>query len=185
MGRPQDSRARAGLLASTLCCAALAVACEPRPPDSAPDLSTSAEAAVLEAALEAMPHAAAPDAVVVRLAFGAAADLDLFVSDPRHETVYFANKRARSGGRLAADLRCDAPAPRIETVRFENALPGRYRIGIDHPVACSDDPAAAVFVVEWPSDGQIQRARGSVAPLVFDSIVQEFDWEAPGSAGRE
>lgn len=136
----------------------------------------------LEEALAALP--AEPGGVlVVRLVFGPRADLDLFVSDPRSETVYFANRRARSGGRLAADVRCDAPAPRVETVRFEQPLPGRYRIGVDYPEVCPEtrggEPKPAVFVVEWRAGDAAGLAHGRVEPLVFDSIALEF--ELPGA----
>jgi hypothetical protein len=179
MERRQGNGPAARPLAAALAPALLWVACASAPANPAPDLSNSAEAAALEAALESRPATAAPGTVVVRLAFGAGSDLDLFVSDPRSETIYFANKRAASGGRLAEDLRCDAPAPRIEIVRFEPALPGRYRIGIDHPGVCGEKAAPAIFVVEWSTRGQTHRLRGSVAPLVFDSIVQEFDLPPP------
>src|SRR5262245_1845234 len=52
--------------------------------------------------------------------FGAEADLDLYVTDPLQETVYFANSPTRRGGRLEQDLRCDAATPRSEVVVFES-----------------------------------------------------------------
>jgi hypothetical protein len=149
-------------------------------PDAAPDLSSNIEANRLEAALAEARSLAGPDeALVVRLAFGADADLDLFVSDPRSETVYFAKRRSRSGGRLAADLRCDAPGPRIETVRFEHPLPGRYRIGVDYPEACGRDAAPVIFVVEWRRGDRGRLARGRALPLAFDTIAMEFELPAP------
>ena len=39
------------------------------------------------------------------LAFGEAADLDLFVTGPRQETVYFANTPTAVGGELEVDAR--------------------------------------------------------------------------------
>ncbi len=151
----------------------------PAEPNATPDLSNNLEAHGLEVALAEARRAGPEGALVVRLAFGAGADLDLFVSDPRSETVYFANRHARSGGRLAADLRCDAPAPRIETVRFEHPLPGRYRIGVDYPAACGPNEAPAVFVVEWRTGDRGQRARGRALPLAFDTIAMEFELPAP------
>jgi hypothetical protein len=180
MTRRQHNREISGLLATAIVAVAVTSGCAAPTEDPVPAPVNAAEAADLQSALDAAPVESPSGAVVVRLAFGAGADLDLFVSDPRRETVYFANRRAASGGRLAEDQRCDAPAPRIETVRFEQALPGRYRIGIDHPGSCDGEPAEAVFVVEWRiGDGPARRVTGSVAPLVFDSIVQEFDLPPP------
>jgi hypothetical protein len=176
----QHTRARAALLAYALG-AITGWGCGPAPePDAPPDLSRSVEADWLEAALVDTHRPAPEDELVVRLAFGAGADLDLFVSDPQSETVYFANQEARSGGSFAEDLRCDAPSPRIETVRFERPLPGRYRIGIDYPGACGDDPNPAIFVVEWRLDDLGDRVRGRIQPLVFDNIALEFELPAAG-----
>jgi hypothetical protein len=176
--RRQHTRTREALLACVLatmigCSSAPSV--DPVEPDAALELSRDVEADRLEAALAAAPRPGPEDELVVRLAFGADVDLDLFVSDPRSETVYFANRRARSGGRLAADLRCDAPAPRIETVRFEHPLPGRYRIGVDYPGACGGDAKPAVFVLEWRAGDRGRLARGRAQPLVFDTIAMEFE----------
>ena len=55
-------------------------------------------------------HPAAAHEVRVRLEFGADADLDLFVTDPMHEEIYFANSPSRLGGVFEADRRCDDPA---------------------------------------------------------------------------
>ena len=73
--------------------------------------------------------------LLVQLAFGAEADLDLYVTDPLLETVYFANHESKSGGKISDDVRCDKQAFRIEEIRIEDVwfdapMPGRYRIGI-------------------------------------------------------
>ena len=81
-------------------------------------------------------YPAAAHDVRVRLEFGAGADLDLFVTDPMHEEIYFANSPNRLGGVFEADRRCDDPAPRVETVRFSPAPAGRYRVSVDFPIRC-------------------------------------------------
>jgi len=50
-----------------------------------------------------------------------------------YEEIYFENATSRLGGVLEAGRLCDDPAPRIETVRFSPALPGRYRVSVDFP----------------------------------------------------
>ena len=72
------------------------------------------------------------------LAFGADADLDLYVTDPLLETVYFANQSSRSGGQFLEDVRCDEEQIKVEEIRFDAPMPGRYRIGIDYPNACAE-----------------------------------------------
>jgi len=136
------------------------------------------EAAALARVLEASPPPLPPGAVVVRLAFGAAADLDLYVTDPLEEAVYFGNTPARSGGRLEADLRCDAAAPRVETVVFDPAPAGRYRVGVDFPERCNGGRGDAAFAVELWAGGRRTLRSGRLAPALFEPIVLEIVNEA-------
>jgi hypothetical protein len=130
-----------------------------------------AEAARLETALAEAPPA--PDgALRVRLAFGAAADLDLYVTDPLAETLYFANQRAASGGRLVADAHCDSAAPRVEEVRFPAPLPGRYRIGVDYMVyraQCGEQPPVVPYVLAIDGPEGRRFERGLARRGIFDA----------------
>jgi hypothetical protein len=123
-----------------------------------------------------MSHLAPPlnqQALQVALTFGDAADLDLYVTDPLQETVYFANSPSRSGGMLENDRRCGAPAPRVEVVRFEWPLAGRYRVGVDYPERCriAKDPIPFLIVVD--AHGQRHERRGTIKLGQFQSIVVE------------
>jgi hypothetical protein len=116
-----------------------------------------------------------PQAGVLRvsLVFGEDADLDLYVTDPAQETVYYGNTPSRAtGGLLEADLGCDAPAPRVETVRFEAPQPGRYRVGVDHAERCRPGRAAARFrILVEDAGGRLERegeiALGEFRPAVL------------------
>ena len=116
--------------------------------------------------------------------FGAGADLDLYVTDPAQETVYFANTPSRAGGgRLEADLLCETGArdPHVETVVFENAPAGRYRVGVDHAASCQGAGGAAeafLVVVEFGgvrSGGLRRDVRAEVPRGRFLPQVLEFD----------
>ena len=115
--------------------------------------------------------------VVVQLAFGKEADLDLYVTDPLLDTVYFARHESRTGGRIEADVLCETPGSRVEEVRFDAPWPGRYRVGIDHPRRCdgAKRPAPAAYAVTAYADGKTYRASGSVALEQFAVVVLEFD----------
>ncbi len=117
----------------------------------------------------------AAGALRVRLAFGERADLDLYVTDPAAETVYFANSPAQSGGALESDVRCDGAAPRVETVTFRGAPPGRYRVGVDYPGACGNDPGPVPFVVGVEYGSTQREQRGVAQPGRFAPVVLEFD----------
>jgi hypothetical protein len=133
------------------------------------------EAGELATALSAGDAAAGADTLRVRLAFGAAADLDLYVTDPAAETVYFANTPSQSGGALERDARCEDPAPRVETVAFPAAPPGRYRVGVDYPEPCGADAEPVAFVVSVEHRGTRREQRGVALPGRFEVIVLEFD----------
>jgi hypothetical protein len=112
-------------------------------------------------------------ALQVALTFGDAADLDLYVTDPLQETVYFANSPSRSGGRLENDRRCDAPAPRVEVVRFEWPSAGRYRVGVDYPERCRAAKEPIPFLIVVDAHGQRHERRGTIELGQFQSIVVE------------
>jgi hypothetical protein len=129
-----------------------------------------------------LPEAEPAHGVRVRLLFSQDADLDLHVTDPFQETVYFANSPARSGGRLLEDVRCDSEGPRIEVIEWEAAPPGRYRVGIDHPIRCRRTDAPAPFVLEIWADGIRHERRGAISFGRFEPIVYEFDVRPPEAA---
>ncbi len=144
------------------------------PVDPAPwgsELTERAEA--LAASLTEAPPAP-PGELRVRLAFEAEVDLDLFVTDPLEESVYFANDRSRSGGALDADARCETPAPHFETVRWETPPKGRYRIGVDFPRRCSGG-GRAPFAIAVERDGTRTLHRGVIDAGIFLPIVDRFD----------
>jgi hypothetical protein len=135
------------------------------------------DAAALAARLATPPPRGSPRAIVVRLAFATEVDLDLYVTDPLEETVYFANTPSRIGGRLLRDWRCDGAGPRIETVVIDPAPPGRYRIGVDFPERCDgsgDDAAFALRVDGSEGTGGTLTRSGRISPGVFEPIVVEI-----------
>ncbi len=138
----------------------------------------------------------ANEGLVVRLAFGANADLDLFVTDPGQEAVYFANSPSRRGGELVVDRRCGDPAPRVEVVHYSSPMAGRYRVGVDFPEVCDDQPSASdpesaslkagreseeLYVVRVEVDGRVLERVGRILLGEFEVVALEFDVESIGS----
>ncbi len=156
----------------TIACAVLALAllqgCRSAPAPRDEILSEGRdELSSLVAALDAQQVDRAPGELVVRLAFGPGADLDLFVTAPDQESVYFANSPTRLGGSLEEDVRCGGTRTAIERVVFLAAPPGSYRVGIDFPRRCDGDDAAAMYAVRVEHDGGTQDARGVIRPGEF------------------
>jgi hypothetical protein len=144
--------------------AALALACAHEPP-----------------APEADPPTLPPGALRIELSFGGEADLDLYVSDPDHETVYFANTPARSGGSLESDRRCADAAPRTEWVEWPAPPPGAYRIGVDFPERCRDGVESAPFTLRIVGPGVQREIAGEARFGRFASQVDGFELPAAGS----
>ena len=133
----------------------------------------SAPAPLLDPALDAPGDATT---LQVSLVFGPDADLDLYVTGPSEETVYYANTPARDRGHLDADRRCDAPPPRVETITFPAAVAGRYRVGIDYPEDCGEITREVPYRLVWHAPGAGPRQRDGVARFGrFDSRVVEID----------
>jgi len=185
---------RAGRLVVALSIGALLAAapgCDDGPPPGPPakpppswDAERTREAAALEARVAALPPSTGGE-LSVHLAFGADADLDLYVTGPREETVYYANTPSGIGGALAEDRRCVHDAPRVETVRFPAPLrPGRYRVGVDYPSACGESRAPAPFAlrVDGPEAGS--ELAGLAAHRVFEPVVLEFEIGRSAAAER-
>ena len=135
----------------------------------------SSEADELAAQLARLPAASG---VVVRLAFGPEADLDLYVTGPFEETVYYANTPSRIGGELVEDRRCEHPGTRIEEARVP-AGPGRYRVGVDYPRACGETHAPAPFALRLDAPAGREEHRAIAVHQVFEPVVLEFEVEAP------
>lgn len=117
--------------------------------------------------------------LLVQLAFGAEADLDLYVTDPLLETVYFANKEGKSGGTISEDRRCESLPLRVEEVYFEVPLGGNYRVGVDYPNRCDGNEAGefsqrAAFVLSVLHNGKRQYINGSVGFRFFEVAVFDF-----------
>lgn len=111
----------------------------------------------------------------VRLTFSAEADLDLFVTDPAHETVYFGNNPSRGGGVLERDLRCGAAEPRTEVVILRNATPGLYRVGIEYARSCTFRARNVNYSIEAHVAGREWKAEAEIAPSEFRNRALEFE----------
>jgi hypothetical protein len=168
---------RSGISRTIAALAAAGLACASGPPEPHEppvwDDARERAAAALEAVLTATPPAPAGE-LVVRLAFAGGADLDLWVSDPLAESVYFANTPARSGGALERDLRCHDAAPRVEVVRFAKPSPGGYRVGVDYSERCPGGEDVVPWVAAIETRGERRLVRGLAEWNVFASRVDEF-----------
>ena len=115
----------------------------------------------------------------VLLTWSAPVDLDLYVTDPTAETVYFANTPTRTGARLLRDTRCQevgaAPTTYAEVADVPEPRPGRYRVGVDFIDDCSKKAETATFRVVVELAGARRETTGTIRLAQFQPIVVEFD----------
>lgn len=123
----------------------------------------------------------------VALAWRAPVDLDLYLTDPTWETVYFANTPSRTGARLLRDVRCrdvvGSKSAFVELAGMTDPLPGPYRVGVDFIDACkgSHDPVSFRVVATY---GDVQReTTGTIRLEEFEPIVVEFELRQTGPDG--
>jgi uncharacterized protein YfaP (DUF2135 family) len=123
----------------------------------------------------------------VALAWSAPVDLDLYLTDPTWETVYFANTPSRTGGHLLRDTRCHEVATDdhvfVEIAGISAALPGHYRVGVDFIDACTAarDPVGFRIIVDYGN--QHRETTGTIQLATFQPIVLEFELH-PDSHGN-
>jgi len=119
-------------------------------------------------------------AVRVTLVWSAVADLDLYVTDPSLETVYFGNPKAASGGRLRQDVACGgitaAGGPWMEEIGWDPAPRGRYRVGVDFIEPCAKGVETAGYRVVVEIGGKRLEKSGTASRDRFDPVVLEFDF---------
>ncbi|HYY05954.1 MAG TPA: hypothetical protein VE997_05210 [Candidatus Limnocylindria bacterium] len=138
----------------------------------------------------APPGPAAPEplepGVTVTLRWTAPVDLDLYVTDPGLETLYFANPRTASGGVLERDARCAGrePGEQVERARWTRPPPGRYRVGVDFLETCAGGTAKEVpYALLVEVDGARQEVTGRARLAERQPLVLEF--RVPAPAARE
>jgi hypothetical protein len=114
----------------------------------------------------------------VSLTWAAPVDLDLYVTDPAGESLYFGNRRTRAGGVLEDDARCDsspAGSGRLEQARLPRAAAGRYRVGVDFIDTCGGPAGAVPFRVAVDRPPVHREMVGVARPGEFNVVVLEFD----------
>lgn len=120
--------------------------------------------------------------LIVEVSWSAPVDLDLFLTDPDGETVYFANRMARSGVVMGDMMGCKdieaGPPPYAETIIIPSAAIGVYRASVDYIKDCGSNKLQADFEVRLvdPKTGmQLGQGQSSVKYRLLDTVSWEFE----------
>ncbi len=150
-------------------------------------LAACARRPAVPVAAPPVPPAALATGLTVQVAWNARVDLDLYLTDPTSETVYFGNNPSRTGARLLRDTRCDdiasSSAPFVETATMAEPLPGHYRVGVDFIDRCGGRDKLVEFRVVVDLAGVRRDSTGMVRPDQFQPVALEFDLLRAGEDG--
>src|SRR5437660_179716 len=141
--------------------------------------SCRAQPAVTPAPPAMVPVALQAAAVRVTLLWSSPVDLDLYVTDPSLETVYFANSQSQTGGRLEQDVTCKAirggGGTLIERAEWAKPSTGRYRVGVDFMEDCGSEIDETEFRVVTEVSGKREERVAKILKGRFQPVVLEFD----------
>ncbi len=118
--------------------------------------------------------------LIVGLHWQESLDLDMFLTDPAGETVYFANRLAKSGVRMGQRTSCtdiaQAPGPYFETIEIPNAIPGRYRVSVDFIKDCDHTDLEADFSVTLKNHAgnELGNTKSTVKYRLLNPVAWEF-----------
>ncbi len=128
-----------------------------------------------------VPDSAGRD-LTVEIIWQSPVDLDLFLTDAAGETVYFANRVARSGVRMQVMTGCrdisDGAPPYGESIYLPGAHKGVYRVSVDFIKDCDSHALTADFRVRLRDNTtgqQLGQGRSSVKYRLLDTIGWEFE----------
>ena len=104
--------------------------------------------------------------IQVTLTWQADVDVDLYVTDPNGETIYYGNASSRSGGELDRDNRCsNLEWGRPENIFWDSNPPtGSYQIDVDYYSACGGGDSAVNWNVRTVINGVSTTYTGTLAP---------------------
>lgn len=118
--------------------------------------------------------------LVVELVWESPVDLDLFLTDPAGETVYFANRIAKNGTKMGLESGCEKvggePQSYLETVKIPVAQLGRYRVSVDFIKGCGNSFLEAEFdiILKNGQGTKIDQTRSAVQYRLLNPVAWEF-----------
>jgi len=116
-------------------------------------------------------------ALHVILSWSAPVDLDLYLTDPAGESLYFGNNPTRAGARLTHDARCADLAHSGGAVEHAVVVappPGRYRVGVDYLDDCGSGIDVVPFSLAVGRGADRRDGSGDAHRRLFNVVVLEF-----------
>jgi uncharacterized protein YfaP (DUF2135 family) len=135
-----------------------------------------------EAQTRKSPIASAGDNLRLELSWRAPVDLDLFVTNPSGETIYYGNKKSRNGDKLVQESNCKnlttKPVIMRETVLIPSAISGRYRVSVDFIFQCetnSEEADAGLTLFNAQTESALAQQTITVKRQILNTVAWEFE----------
>jgi len=123
--------------------------------------------------------------VGVTLTWGKKVDLDLYVTDPSGETIYYAHDSSESGGKLDVDRKCSNidGGPLMENIFWPSgkAPTGAYTVKVNFFENCSNLPTPISFNVKTVINGNPTTFSKTIANEQDDVAVTTFQFNGSGT----
>lgn len=120
------------------------------------------------------------DKLLVTIQWNSRVDLDLFLTGPAGETIYFGNRKARAGYMMREESDCktisSSSKPYHETALIPAARVGRYRVSVDYILSCGSNLTEVDATVFLFND-LTQMELGSEAFKVKRQELKTVAWE--------
>lgn len=115
--------------------------------------------------------------VQVTLRWDTNADLDLHVTDPAGQEIYFASPSSASGGQLDVDANgtCEGDAP-VENIFWPtgSAPTGTYSVSVDYYGACDSNGPASYVVTILVNGQEVNSVSGTLSDGDEPAFIGEF-----------
>lgn len=145
-------------------------------------LLVCATASTVMAQTRPAPLATVGDGLRLEMEWEAPVDLDLFVTGPAGETIYFGNKQSKNGDKLIEESNCESltskPSHLRETVLIPVAKNGKYRVSVDFIFQCKTDleqADAKLTVFNVQTDTKLTQHIITVRRQVLKTVAMEFE----------
>ncbi len=111
------------------------------------DFRSSADGKRAEECYGYKDYSAGTGELQITLTWTGNVDVDIWVTDPNGEKVYFAHRKSQSGGSLDRDNLCRVKPGLSENIFWEDAPPGEYKVQVNYFTACDKHKPDAYWKV--------------------------------------
>lgn len=126
------------------------------------------------------------DKLLVTIQWNSRVDLDLFLTGPAGETIYFGNRKARAGYMMREESDCEtirsSSKPYHETALIPAASVGRYRVSVDYILSCGSNLTevdAMVFLFNDQTQVELGNEAFKVKRQELKTVAWEFEVKKP------